>query len=426
MKLLAHHSKTTEFTRDLTDEETGLLKGYASLGSEYFKAKQSVLAEVHASNSWIECDCIDDQKPVMGVRFRDSYYHLFNMHKRGNHLEQCALHRLPKDNNADIQEIKKDEKKKNSFVFHFESREQTPSTKNNIGGSKKSESENSLWVCLRRLIILSGVDEIGGSLGLSYSARKQAILKTMRVLKVGGVSMSKVSRWGLSRHDQLCDMITTITEEKAMPKGAPHGVMISVIDGLKINDKKQVVLKNGEDRVVLPASCTVEVNGKHGYEISPPYLCIYTVLNTSEKDEEIICEPQKCFITPIHSVETLIPTSTELDRILIDKAISNYRFNLKKDIEIKYQKPLYPYISPNTGRKVSPSLVVKNGKSEVFIDIDPPITEENRLMIERRLEAMYEIADIVRIPICNEMEDFEDEAFNAVSLAAKFVLGIGR
>jgi hypothetical protein len=165
------------------------------------------------------------------------------------------------------------------------------------------------------------------------------------------MSMSKVSRWGLAKHDELCEVVTAVTAS-GMPKGKAHGLMFSIVDSINRDHNGKLSLQYGKDAVSLPKGCVVEINGKQGLEQSGPYFVIYTVINTAEPDEEIIPEPGKAFLSPIHSVETLIPISSELDRILIDKAIANLKFNEKKGNQLVFIRPLYPYISPLSERRV--------------------------------------------------------------------------
>jgi len=94
--------------------------------------------------------------------------------------------------------------------------------------------------------------------------------------------------------------------------------------------------------------------------------------------------------------------------------------------QVKFIRPLYPCISPLTERAVLRSLVVKSEESEIFVDVDSQLTDENRTALERRLEVMNEITDIIRIEQCDSMEEFGDKAFSAVCDAAKYVLGIGK
>jgi acetyl esterase/lipase len=210
-----------------------------------------------------------------------------------------------------------------------------------------------------------------------------------------------------------------------MPKGAAHGIMISVLDEIKMNDKNQVVLIDGSSYVAMPNSCQIQINGKRGVE-NGPYVVIYTIVNTSQVDEEVLCEPQKAYILHVHSRDSLIPTSSDLERTLIEKSISNVRYNHSKGNNIiSFEKPLYPYVSPISGRNVMPSLVVK-GSGEVFIDIDYQVSEESKINCEKRLEAMNEITSLIRIPVCDSDESFDKESFKAVSEAAKYILGIGR
>jgi len=201
-------------------------------------------------------------------------------------------------------------------------------------------------------------------------------------------------------------------------------LVVAIIDGIKVSPEKNVSLYKGEHRVSLPATCKIEMNGKNGFEMSPPYLAIYTVMNTSDLGDEIICEPQKCYITPIHSEETLVPISTELDRVLIDKAIGNIKYNQEKGIEIHYQKPLNSFVSPFSKQKVLPTLVVVSGGKQLFIDIDYVINDDNRERAEKRIDAIHEISDLVRVPVCDKDEDFAGQAFISINKAAKYVLGI--
>ncbi|KZY96195.1 hypothetical protein A3743_22515 [Oleiphilus sp. HI0072] len=267
---------------------------------------------------------------------------------------------------------------------------------------------------------------IGDRLAIGHGVRKREALKTIRDLRLGGVSMAKVSRWGLSKHDELCEIITRITETSSMPKGAPHGIMFSIVDSIHVDDKKNILLKHDDDVVSLPRNASIEINGKQGLELSGPYFALYTVINTADPDEEVICEAQKVFVTPIHSADTLIPVSSELERVLIAKAISNFQYNATKGRKIQFIRPLYPYISPASERPVLPSLVVKSGESEVFVDVDSQVTDENRPAYERRLEAMSEITDIIRVGLPDSLEEFDKEAFTAISDAAKYVLGINK
>lgn len=427
MFLVSNEGKSLNRVEDLSEEEACLVKQNSVIGSASFAAKQDILKDIHGRRLWIGCDCVEPN-PVVGVRNRDDFYHLFNMTKRGVHATKCPLHRLPNDVNKENEQAKIAEKKKNSFVFHYEKRSTTPSEQNKLGGTKTGvKPENSLWVCLRRIFRLAGVDTVGANLAIGEGVRKREALKAIRDMRLGGVSMAKVSRWGLGKHNDLCEAITAITESSSMPKGAAHGLLFSVIDSVHLDDNKNIMLKHGEHTVTLPRSATIEINGKQGFEFAPPYFVLYTVKNTADPDEEVIIEAQKVFITPIHSTATLIPISSELERELIDKAIGNMRYNSEKGNKIIFSRPLYPYISPLSERGVLPSLVAKSENSEmVFVDIESQVTDENRSAVERRMEAMAEITDIIKVELCDSMEEFGTKAFNAVGEAAKYVLGIGK
>lgn len=425
MFLLSHKGKELLKVGELSGEEEDLIKRNSVIGSDSFVKKQEILREIHSKGLWIQCGC-NSQNPIVGVRHREEYYHLFNMNKRGVHDSKCPLHRLPSDLKGGKEEVKTAEKKKNSFVFHYDKRETKPSEKNKIGSTKKTLSENSLWVCLRRILSLSEIDKIGGQLDIGYNLRKRAALKTIRDLRLGGVSMAKVSRWGIEKHEELCEIVGGLTEDGGMPKGAAHGIMFSVIESLNTDDRKNIVLRNGNSRVVLPRTADIEINGKQGLELASPYFVIYTVVNTSEADEEVICEPQKVFITPIHSLDTLMPISSELDRTVIDKAISNVKYNQGKGNNIEFIKPLYPLISPISERFVLPSLIARSNESQIFIDINEHINSENKERLARRREAMNEITDIISIDGWDSEKEFEKKAFEGVSRAAKYLLGIER
>src|SRR5690606_4234924 len=92
--LLAHEGKSLSRIEELSEEDVNLVKQNSVIGSTSFMSKQEILKNIHSKGLWIGCDCMNPS-PVVGVRHRDEYYHLFNMNKRGVHDGKCPLHRLP-------------------------------------------------------------------------------------------------------------------------------------------------------------------------------------------------------------------------------------------------------------------------------------------------------------------------------------------